>query len=150
VELLTTRDGGRIPQSHLSEMRRTHTNIPGNWAIQVEDGPRTSGAHAAGQAGRQGSAGRAQRQSCTRRQQGRVRWEFRDEPNRETWLDCAPKTSEVVVADSSSPKARRKPPPVLRIWTEAAQVYLSKRCQQSTGRRVYPSTTKHMKLIVPR
>jgi len=143
VELLTTEDGGRILKVIFSEMREDAYDIPGNWAIQVEDGediPRARGWPSAAK----GSAVRAQRQSCARRQQGRrpLGIPRRARIRGSIGGSAARRNGEVVVAGQQLTEGSQNPTASCASWDgQRPRFTWSKRCSESTGRRVYPSTT---------
>jgi DNA-directed RNA polymerase subunit beta' len=151
VELLTTEDGGRLLKVIFSEMREDAYDIPGNWAIQVEDGEdipaRTRLAKRGDKEILAEHNGKVQRDG----NKVIVRWEFRDE--REYEVASAARlrveTGEVVVAGQQLTEGSQNPNRILRILgREASQVYLVEEVQRVYRSQGVSIHDKHIELIV--
>ncbi len=151
VELLTTEDGGRLLRVTFSEMREDVYEVPGNWAILVEDGDEVS---ARTRLAKRGDKELLAEHSGIIRRDGRkiiVRWEFHDE--REYEVASAARlrveTGDMVVAGQQLTEGSQNPNHILRILgREAAQTYLMEEVQRVYRSQGVSIHDKHIELIV--
>jgi DNA-directed RNA polymerase subunit beta' len=151
VELLTTEDGGRVLKVIFAEMREDVYEIPGNWAIQVEDGEDIP-AHT--RLAKRGDkevlaehAGKVQRDG----NKIIVRWEFRDEREHEvaSAARLRVETGDRVVAGQQLTEGSKNPNRILRILgRDEAQVYLTEEVQRVYRSQGVSIHDKHIELIV--
>jgi DNA-directed RNA polymerase subunit beta' len=151
VELLTTEDGGRVLKVIFSEMREDVHEIPGNWAIQVEDGEdipaRTRLAKRGDKEVLAEHNGKVQRDG----NKVIVRWEFRDEREYEvaSAARLRAESGDVVVAGQQVTEGSQNPNRILRILgREACQVYLVEEVQRVYRSQGVSIHDKHIELIV--
>jgi DNA-directed RNA polymerase subunit beta' len=151
VELLTTEDGGRILKVIFSEMREDAYDIPGNWAIQVEDGEDIPARTRLAKRGDKEVL--AEHNGKVQRDGNRVvvRWEFRDEREYEvaSAARLRAETGEVVTAGQQLTEGSQNPNRILRILgREASQVYLVEEVQRVYRSQGVSIHDKHIELIV--
>jgi DNA-directed RNA polymerase subunit beta' len=151
VESLSTEDGGRMLKVIFSEMREDVPDIPGNWAILVEDGDEV--------AARMRLAKRGDKEILAEhagivQRDGRkivVRWEFKDEYEYEvaSAARLRVETGGVVAAGQQLTEGSNNPNRILRILgREAAQVYLMEEVQRVYRSQGVSIHDKHIELIV--
>jgi DNA-directed RNA polymerase subunit beta' len=151
VELLTTDDGGRILKVIFSEMREDAYDIPGNWAIQVEDGEDIPARTRLAKRGDKEVLAEHNGKVVRDGNKVIVRWEFRDE--REYEVASAARlrveTGEVVTAGQQLTEGSQNPNRILRILgREASQVYLVEEVQRVYRSQGVSIHDKHIELIV--
>jgi DNA-directed RNA polymerase subunit beta' len=151
VELLTTEDGGRMLKVTFSEMRDDVYDVPGNWAILVEDGDEVAARTRLAKRGDKEilaeHAGVVQRDD----RQLVVRWEFKDEYEYEiaSAARLRVETGSMVTAGQQLTEGSKNPNRVLRILgREAAQVYLLEEVQRVYRSQGVSIHDKHIELIV--
>jgi DNA-directed RNA polymerase subunit beta' len=151
VELLTTEDGGRMLKVTFSEMRDDAYDVPGNWAILVEDGDEVAARTRLAKRGDKEilaeHAGVVQRDD----RQLAVRWEFKDEYDYEiaSAARLRVETGSTVTAGQQLTEGSKNPNRVLRILgREAAQVYLLEEVQRVYRSQGVSIHDKHIELIV--
>ena len=151
VELLTTEDGGRMLKVTFSEMRDDVYDVPGNWAILVEDGDEVAARTRLAKRGDKEilaeHAGVVQRDD----RQIVVRWEFKDEYDYEvaSAARLRVETGSKVTAGQQLTEGSKNPNRVLRILgREAAQVYLLEEVQRVYRSQGVAIHDKHIELIV--
>jgi DNA-directed RNA polymerase subunit beta' len=151
VELLSTEDGARTLKVIFSEMREDVHEIPGNWAILVEDGDEV--------AARMRLAKRGDKEILAEhagivQRDGRkivVRWEFKDEYEYEvaSAARLRVETGGAVAAGQQLTEGSKNPNRILRILgREAAQVYLMEEVQRVYRSQGVSIHDKHIELIV--
>jgi DNA-directed RNA polymerase subunit beta' len=151
IELLTTEDGGRILKVVFSEMREDAYDIPGNWAIQVEDGEEIPARTRLAKRGDKEVLAEHNGKVVRDGNKVIVRWEFRDE--REYEVASAARlrveTGEIVTAGQQLTEGSQNPNRILRILgREAAQVYLVDEVQRVYRSQGVSIHDKHIELIV--
>jgi DNA-directed RNA polymerase subunit beta' len=151
VEVLTTEDGGRMLKVSFSEMRQDVYQIPGNWAILVEDGEKIP-AHTR-LAKRGDKELLAEHSGLVERDQRAitVHWEFRDEHEYEvpSAARLRAETGDTVVAGQQLTEGSQNPNRILRILgREAAQLYLVEEVQRVYRSQGVSIHDKHIELIV--
>ncbi len=151
VELLTRDDGSRMLKVISSEIRQDEYDIPGNWAILVEDGEEVSAKTKLAKRGDQTilaeNAGKVQRED----NKVIVRWEAVDEEEYE--IESA---ARLRVADGDRVKVGEQltegslnPNRILRVLgREAAQIYLLEEVQKVYRSQGVPINDKHIEVIV--
>jgi DNA-directed RNA polymerase subunit beta' len=151
LELLTTEDGGRMLKVIFSEMREDVYEVPGNWAVIVDDGDEVAGRSRLAKRGDKEvlaeHAGVVQRD-------GRkivVRWEFKDEYEYEvaSAARLRVEAGDTVVAGQQLSEGSKNPNRILRILgREAAQVYMMEEVQRVYRSQGVSIHDKHIELIV--
>ena len=151
VELLTTEDGGRMLKVTHSEMREDVYEIPGNWAVLVEDGDevamRTRIAKRGDKEVVSEHAGVIQRDD----RRITVRWEFKDEYEYEvaSAARLRVQSGSMVDAGQQLTEGSNNPNRILGILgREAAQVYLMEEVQRVYRSQGVAIHDKHIELIV--
>ena len=151
VELLTTDDGGRLLKVTFSEMRDEVHEVPGNWAILVEDGqvvePRTRLAK------RGDREVESEHKGVVVRDDRRIiiRWEFREEHEYEvaSAARLRAEPGSMVAAGQQLTEGSKNPNRILRIMgREAAQVYMLEEVQRVYRSQGVSIHDKHIELIV--
>jgi DNA-directed RNA polymerase subunit beta' len=151
AELLTTEDGVRMLKVTFSEMREDVHEIPGNWAILVEDGDeiavRTRLAKRGDKEIFAEHAGIVQRNDHN----VVVRWEYKDEHEYEvaSAARLRVESGSMVAAGQQLTEGSKNPNRILRILgREAAQVYLLEEVQRVYRSQGVSIHDKHIELIV--
>jgi len=148
---LTTDDGGRLLKVAFSEMRDEVHEVPGNWAILVEDGqvvePRTRLAK------RGDREVEAEHKGVVVRDDRRIiiRWEFREEHEYEvaSAARLRAEPGSMVAAGQQLTEGSKNPNRILRIMgREAAQVYMLEEVQRVYRSQGVSIHDKHIELIV--
>jgi DNA-directed RNA polymerase subunit beta' len=151
VESLSTEDGGRMLKVIFSEMREDVPDIPGNWAILVEDGDEVS---ARMRLAKRGDKEILSEHAGIVQRDGRkivVRWEFKDEYEYEvaSAARLRVETGGAVTAGQQLTEGSNNPNRILRIMgREAAQVYLMEEVQRVYRSQGVSIHDKHIELIV--
>ena len=151
VDIVTTEDGGRVLKVIQAEMRHDTYDIPGNWAILVEDGE-TIPAHTR-------LAKRGDREILAERggivsRDGTtvsVHWEFRDEREYEVASAARLRVAagDMVKAGQQLTEGSLNPNRILRIMgREAAQKYLLDEVQRVYHSQGVSIHDKHIELII--
>jgi DNA-directed RNA polymerase subunit beta' len=151
VELLTTEDGGRMLKVIFSEMREDAYEIPGNWAVLVEDGDEVSVHTRLAKRGDKELV--AEHAGVVQRDDHKVvlRWEFHDEHEYEVALAARLRVEagDRVVAGQQLTEGSKNPNRILRILgREAAQVYMLEEVQRVYRSQGVSIHDKHIELIV--
>jgi len=151
VELLTTEDGGRLLQVISSEMREDVYEVPGNWAILVEDGEEVPARTRLAKRGDKELL--AEHNGMVQRDDKKitVRWEFREEQEYEvaSAARLRVETGDKVTAGQQLTEGSLNPSHILRILgRDAAQVYLTEEVQQVYRSQGVTIHDKHIELIV--
>ncbi len=151
VELLTTEDGGRMLKVVFSEMREDAYEIPGNWAILVENEDEVSVHTRLAKRGDKElvteHAGVVQRDD----HKVVIRWEFHDEHEYEVALAARLRVEagDSAVAGQQLTEGSKNPNRILRILgREAAQVYMLEEVQRVYRSQGVSIHDKHIELIV--
>lgn len=151
VELLNTEEGGRILKVIFSEMREDVYEIPGNWAVLVEDRDEISAHTRLAKRGDKEMlvehGGKVQRDD----HKVKVRWEFYDEHEYEVPLTARLRVENgnTVVAGQQLTEGSKNPNRILRILgREAAQEYLMEEVQRVYRSQGVSIHDKHIELIV--
>jgi DNA-directed RNA polymerase subunit beta' len=151
VELLTTEDGGRILKVIFSEMREDAYDIPGNWAIQVEDGEDIPARTRLAKRGDKEVLAEHNGKVVRDGNKVVVRWEFRDEREYEvaSVARLRAETGDIVVAGQQLTEGSQNPNRILRILgREASQIYLVEEVQRVYRSQGVSIHDKHIELIV--
>jgi DNA-directed RNA polymerase subunit beta' len=151
VELLTTEDGGRRLKVIFSEMREDVYEIPGNWAILVEDGDEISAHTRVAKRGDKEAV--AERAGVVMRDDRKIiiRWEYTDEHEYEvaSAARLRVESGSKVVAGQQLTEGSNNPNRILRILgREAAQIYLLEEVQRVYRSQGVSIHDKHIELIV--
>lgn len=151
IELLTTDDGGRMLKVIFSEMREDVYEIPGNWAILVEDGDEVSAR--ARLAKRGDKEVLAEHDGVVQRDDRKitVHWEFKDEYEYEvaSAARLRVETGSKVVAGEQLTEGSKNPNHILRILgREAAQIYMLEEVQRVYRSQGVSIHDKHIELII--
>ena len=151
VELLTTEDGGRTLKVTFSEMREDVHEVPGNWAVLVEDGDEVAARTRLAKRGDKEilaeHAGIVQRNDRS----VVVRWEYKDEYEYEvaSAARIRVQSGSMVAAGQQLTEGSKNPNRILRILgREAAQVYLVEEVQRVYRSQGVSIHDKHIELIV--
>ncbi len=151
VELLTTEDGGRVLRVTFSEMREDVYEVPGNWAILVEDGAEIE---PKGRLAKRGDKEiLAEHKGVVVRDDHKliVRWEFREEHEYEvaSAARLRVESGSQVVAGQQLTEGSKNPNRILRILgREAAQIYMLEEVQRVYRSQGVSIHDKHIELIV--
>lgn len=151
VELATKEDGSRVLKVLSSEVRQEQFDIPGNWAVLVEDGDEVAAKTVVAKRGDQQMitehAGRVWRQDRA----VTVSWEHREEYEYE--IESAARlrvnNNEQVVAGQQLTEGSMNPHSILRVLgREAVQSYLVDEVQMVYRSQGVPIHDKHIEIIV--
>ena len=151
VELLSTEVGGRILKVTFSEMREDVYEVPGNWAILVEDGDEVAARTRLAKRGDNDVL--AEHAGIVRRDNRKVvvRWEFKDEYEYEvaSATRIRVEIGSTVVAGQQLTEGSKNPSRILRVLgREAAQVYLLEEVQRVYRSQGVSIHDKHIEIIV--
>jgi DNA-directed RNA polymerase subunit beta' len=151
VELLSTEDGGRMLKVTFSEMREDVHEVPGNWAILVEDGDEVAARTRLAKRGDKEIL--AEHAGIVQRDERKivVRWEFKDEYEYEvaSAARLRVEAGSTVAAGQQLTEGSKNPNRILRILgREAAQVYLLEEVQRVYRSQGVTIHDKHIELIV--
>jgi DNA-directed RNA polymerase subunit beta' len=151
VELLTTDDGGRVLKVSFSEMREDAYDVPGNWAILVEDGDQVEPHDRLAKRGDKEIV--AEHKGVVVREDHKltVRWEYREEYEYEvaSAARLRVETGSTVSAGQQLTEGSKNPNRILRIMgREAAQVYMLEEVQRVYRSQGVSIHDKHIELIV--
>jgi DNA-directed RNA polymerase subunit beta' len=151
IELLTTEDGGRMLKVIFSEMREDVHDIPGNWAILVEDGDEVSVRTRLAKRGDKEVL--AEHDGIVQRDDRKivVRWEFKDEYEYEvaSAARLRVETGSKVVGGEQLTEGSKNPNRILRILgREAAQIYMMEEVQRVYRSQGVSIHDKHIELII--
>jgi DNA-directed RNA polymerase subunit beta' len=151
VELLTSEDGARVLKVIFSEMREDAYEVPGNWAIMVEDGEEIAARTRLAKRGVKEIV--AEHAGIVQREERRVvvRWQFKDEYAYEVASAARLRVEpgSMVLAGRQLTEGSKNPNRILRIMgREAAQVYLLEEVQRVYRSQGVAIHDKHIELIV--
>jgi len=151
VELLTSEDGGRMLKVIFSEMREDVHEVPGNWAILVEDGDEVAVRTRLAKRGDKEIL--AEHAGVVQRDDRKliVRWEFKDEYEYEvaSAARLRVEAGSKVVAGQQLTEGSKNPNRILPILgREAAQVYLLEEVQRVYRSQGVSIHDKHIELII--
>jgi DNA-directed RNA polymerase subunit beta' len=151
LELLTTEDGGRMLKVIFSEMREDVYEVPGNWAVIVDDGDEVAARSRLAKRGDKEVL--AEHAGVVQRDDRKivVRWEFKDEYEYEvaSAARLRVEAGDTVVAGQQLSEGSKNPNRILRILgREAAQVYLMEEVQRVYRSQGVSIHDKHIELIV--
>ncbi len=151
VELIVREDGSRVLKVVSSEMRQDEYEVPGNWAVLVEDGDeipaKTKIAKRGDQAIVAENSGRVQRED----HKIIVRWEQTqaEEYEIESAARLRVSDGEMVSVGQQLTEGSLNPSRILRVMgREAAQLYLLKEVQKVYRSQGVPINDKHIEVIV--
>jgi DNA-directed RNA polymerase subunit beta' len=151
VELVTNEDGGRMLKVNFSEMREDSYEVPGNWAVLVEDGDEVEPRDRLAKRGDKDVV--AEHKGVVVRDDHKinVRWEYKEEHEYEVAsaarLRVEPGT--MVAAGQQLTEGSKNPNRILRILgREAAQIYLLEEVQRVYRSQGVSIHDKHIELIV--
>ncbi len=151
VELIVREDGSRVLKVISSEMRQDEYEVPGNWAILVEDGDeipaKTKIAKRGDQAIVAENSGRVQRDD----HKIIVRWEHTqaEEYEIESAARLRVSDGDMVTVGQQLTEGSLNPNRILRVMgREAAQLYLLKEVQKVYRSQGVPINDKHIEVIV--
>jgi DNA-directed RNA polymerase subunit beta' len=151
VELIAHEDGSRVLKVVSSEMRQDEYDVPGNWAILVEDGDEIAAKTKLAKRGDQEivaeNGGIVQREDHTIT----VRWEFKQEEEYEIESAARLRVSDgdLVTVGQQLTEGSLNPNRILRVMgREAAQLYLLKEVQKVYRSQGVPINDKHIEVIV--
>ena len=151
VEIITREDGSRVLKVSSSEMRRDVYEIPGNWAILVEDGDEVAAKTRLAKRGEQEilteNGGQVHRDGYNIT----VRWKFAQEEEYE--IESAArlrvKDGDKVTVGQQLTEGALNPSRILRVLgREAAQIYLLEEVQKVYRSQGVPINDKHIEVIV--
>jgi len=151
VESIAREDGSRVLKVVSSEMRQDEYDVPGNWAILVEDGDEIAAKTKLAKRGDQElvaeNGGFVQREEHTIT----VRWEFNQEEEYE--IESAARLrvndGDMVTVGQQLTEGSLNPNRILRVLgREAAQLYLLKEVQKVYRSQGVPINDKHIEVIV--
>ncbi len=151
VELIMHEDGSRVLKVASSEMRHDEYEIPGNWAILVEDGDEVESKDKLAKRGEQTllaeNGGKVERDG----NKIIVHWEFRQEKEYE--IESAARLrvtdGDVVTVGQQLTEGSLNPNRILRVLgREAAQVYLLEEVQKVYRSQGVPINDKHIEVVV--
>jgi len=151
VELIAHEDGSRVLKVVSSEMRQDEYDVPGNWAILVEDGDEIAAKTKLAKRGDQEivteNGGIVQREDHTIT----VRWESKQEEEYE--IESAARVrvndGDLVTVGQQLTEGSLNPNRILRVMgREAAQLYLLKEVQKVYRSQGVPINDKHIEVIV--
>ncbi len=151
VELLTSEDGARMLKVTFSEMREDVYEVPGNWAISVEDGDEVA---ARAQLAKRGDKETLAEHAGVVQRDGRtivVRWEYKDEFQYEVASAARLRVEpgSWVTSGQQLTEGSKNPNRILRILgREAAQVYMLEEVQRVYRSQGVSIHDKHIELIV--
>jgi DNA-directed RNA polymerase subunit beta' len=151
VELLTSEDGARVLKVTFSEMREDVYEVPGNWAIMVEDGEEIAIRTRLAKRGDKEVV--AEHAGIVQREERKVvvRWQFKDEYQYEVASAARLRVEpgSTVVAGQQLTEGSKNPNRILRIMgREAAQVYLLEEVQRVYRSQGVSIHDKHIELII--
>jgi DNA-directed RNA polymerase subunit beta' len=151
VELLTREDGSRVLKVIASEIRKDEYEIPGNWAILVEDGDEVSAKAKLAKRGEQEIV--AENAGKVERTENKViiRWEHAEEAEYE--IESAArlrvKDGDKVSIGQQLTEGSLNPNRILRVLGRAAaQIYLLEEVQKVYRSQGVPIHDKHIEIIV--
>jgi len=151
VELVERDDGSRVLNVVSSEMRQDEYDIPGNWAILIEDGDEVKAKEKIAKRGDQEvvaeHSGKVQRTDT----KVIVRWEHRQEEEYE--IESAArlrvKTGDQVTVGQQLTEGSLNPNRILTVLgREAAQIYLLEEVQKVYRSQGVPINDKHIEVVV--
>ncbi|MBN1994160.1 MAG: DNA-directed RNA polymerase subunit beta' [Anaerolineae bacterium] len=151
VELVVREDGSRVLKVVSSEMRRDEYEIPGNWAVLVEDGDEIAAKTRLAKRGDQEivaeTGGKVQRDGF----KITIRWKFTQEEEYE--IESAArlrvKDGNKVTVGQQLTEGSLNPNRILRVLgREAAQVYLLEEVQKVYRSQGVPINDKHIEVII--
>jgi DNA-directed RNA polymerase subunit beta' len=151
VELVTRDDGSRVLKVIASEIRADEYEIPGNWAVLVEDGDEVAAKAKLAKRGEQEII--AENGGKVERQASRViiRWEHTQEEEYEIESSARLRVSdgERVVIGQQLTEGSLNPNRILQVLgREAAQIYLLEEVQKVYRSQGVPIHDKHIEIIV--
>jgi DNA-directed RNA polymerase subunit beta' len=151
VELVTREDGSRVLKVISSEMRQDEYDVPGNWAILVEDGDEVAAKTKLAKRGEQSilaeNGGKIQRDN----NKIIVRWEFTQEEEYEIESAARLRVSDgdKVQVGQQLTEGSLNPNRILRVLgRQAAQIYLLEEVQKVYRSQGVPINDKHIEVIV--
>jgi DNA-directed RNA polymerase subunit beta' len=151
VELVTREDGSRVLKVISSEMRQDEYDVPGNWAVLVEDGDEIAAKTKIAKRGDQ--AVLAENGGKIQREENKiiVRWEFTQEEEYE--IESAARLrvgdGEKVNVGQQLTEGSLNPNRILRVLgRQAAQLYLLEEVQKVYRSQGVPINDKHIEVIV--
>ncbi|MBN1217407.1 MAG: DNA-directed RNA polymerase subunit beta' [Anaerolineae bacterium] len=151
VELIIREDGSRVLKVVSSEMRKEEYEIPGNWAVLVEDGDEIAAKTRLAKRGDQEivaeNGGKVQRDGFNIT----IRWKFTQEEEYE--IESAArlrvKDGDKVKVGQQLTEGSLNPNRILRVLgREAAQVYLLEEVQKVYRSQGVPINDKHIEVII--
>jgi DNA-directed RNA polymerase subunit beta' len=151
VEMVTREDGSRVLKVISSEMRQDEYDIPGNWAVLVEDGDEVAAKTKIAKRGEQAIL--AENSGKIQREENKiiVRWEFTQEEEYE--IESAARLrvedGDKVGVGQQLTEGSLNPNRILRVLgREAAQFYLLEEVQKVYRSQGVPINDKHIEVIV--
>jgi DNA-directed RNA polymerase subunit beta' len=151
VEIITREDGSRVLKVSSSEMRQDVYEIPGNWAVLVEDGDEVAAKTRLAKRGDQEilaeNGGKVQRDGY----KITIRWRFAEEEEYE--IESAArlrvKDGNRVTVGQQLTEGALNPNRILRVLgREAAQIYLLEEVQKVYRSQGVPINDKHIEVII--
>jgi DNA-directed RNA polymerase subunit beta' len=151
VEVIIREDGSRVLKVSTSEMRRDEYEIPGNWAILVEDGDEVAAKTRLAKRGDQEilaeNGGKVHRDGY----KITIRWKFSEEEEYE--IESAArlrvKNGDKVTVGQQLTEGALNPNRILRVLgREAAQIYLLEEVQKVYRSQGVPINDKHIEVII--
>ena len=151
VEVVTSEAGGRVLKVVLSEMRKDVVEVPGNWAVLVEDGDEIKAGERLAKRGDKEIL--AEHDGKIKRKDRKItlRWEFRDEREYEVASSARLRvaTGDQVKVGQQITEGSLNPHRLLRILgREAVQAYLLEEVQRVYRSQGVSIHDKHIELIV--
>ena len=151
VELISREDGSRVLKAISSEIRQDDYEVPGNWAVLVEDGDEVSAKAKLAKRGDQEivaeNGGKVQRDGNN----VTIRWEFTEEEEYE--IESAARlrvaNGDRVTVGQQLTEGSLNPNRILRVLGRgAAQIYLLEEVQKVYRSQGVPIHDKHIEIIV--
>jgi DNA-directed RNA polymerase subunit beta' len=151
VGVVTSDAGGRVLKVVLSEMRRDEVEVPGNWAVLVEDGDEIKAGERLAKRGDKEIL--AEHDGKIKRKDRKItlRWEFRDEREYEVASSARLRVAagDQVKVGQQLTEGSLNPNRILRILgREAVQAYLLEEVQRVYRSQGVSIHDKHIELII--
>jgi len=151
VEIITRDDGSRVLKVIASEIRQEEYDVPGNWAVLVEDGDEVAAKTKLAKRGDQAIV--AENGGKIERQENKiiVRWEFTQEEEYDIESAARPRVGDgdMVQVGQQLTDGSLNPNRILRVLgREAAQIHLLEEVQKVYRSQGVPISDKHVEVIV--
>ncbi len=151
VELINREDGSRVLKVVASKIRRDKYDVPGNWAILIEDGDEVSDKTKLAKRGYQELVAENGGRAIIENGNIIISWDFTEEAEYEIESAARPKVKDgdhVIVGEQLT-EGSLNPNRILQVMgREAAQVYLLEEVQKVYRSQGVPIHDKHIEIIV--